>query len=199
MFSVGSSHPLFVSVSDFNNDNRTDIAVVNFGTNSIGILFGNGDGSFHNQITYPTGYDSIPYSLVVADFNNDSKFDIAVANYGTNNIGIFLGSANGLFTSQITYSTFSKSNPSSIAVGDFNNDKHLDIVVTNSGTGNVGIFLNHGNGTFLTQTIYKIGLNAYPQQISVGYFNEDNNLDIVVVDSKNAHVHIINGTGDGTF
>ena len=154
IFSLGSSHPLFITAGDFNNDNQTDIVVVNYGTNNIGILLGNGDGSFENQITYSTGYDSIPYSLAVGDFNHDNNLDIAVANYGTNNIGIFLGYGNGTFASQQTYTTFPKSNPSSIAVGDFNNDNHLDIVVTNNGTGNIGIFFGYGNGTFQAQTTY---------------------------------------------
>jgi hypothetical protein len=199
LFSLGSSRPLFITVSDFNKDNRTDIIVTNYGTNSIGILLGYGNGSFQDQTTYSTGYDSIPYSLVVADFNEDNRMDIAVANYGTNNIGIFLGYDNGTFSSQNTYTTLPKSNPYSIAIGDFNNDNHLDIVVSNSGTGNIGIFLGYGNGTFLAQTTYSTGTNSYPQYITLGDFKKDNELDIVIVDSKNNQVHVLPGYGNGTF
>ena len=39
--------------------------------------------------------------------------------------------------SQTTYSTGSGSGPSSVAVGDFNNDQRLDIVVANHGTSRV--------------------------------------------------------------
>jgi hypothetical protein len=199
LISLGSSHPLFVTVTDFNNDHRTDIAVVNYGTNDIGILLGYGNGYFQNQTTYFTGYDSIPYSLAVGDFNKDNQLDIAVANYGTNNVGIFFGYVNGTFSSQQNYTTTANSTPSSIAIGDFNNDNLLDIVVANNGTGNIGLFLGQDNGTFLPQTTYPIGSKAYPQYITVGDLNKDNELDIVIVDSQNDQVHVLLGYGNGSF
>jgi hypothetical protein len=199
LFSLNSSHPLFIATGDFNNDNQTDIAIVNYGTNNIGILLGNGDGSFENQITYFTNYDSIPYSLAIGDFNHDNNLDIAIANYGTNNVGILLGHGNGSFSSLQTYTTSPKSNPSSIVVRDFNNDNHLDIVVTNNGTGTLGIFFGYGNGTFQAQTIYMISSNSHPQYITVGDFNKDKQLDIVIIDSTNDEIYILLGNGTGTF
>ena len=197
--SLSSSHPLFITTGDFNNDSQTDIAIVNYGTNTIGILLGNGDGSFENPITYFTDYDSIPYSLAIGDFNHDNNLDIAIANYGTNNVGILLGYGNGNFSDLQTYTTLPKSNPSSIVVSDFNNDNHLDIVVTNNGTGTVGIFLGNGNGTFQAQTIYTISPNSHPQYITAGDFNKDSQLDIVIVDSTNDEIYILLGNGTGTF
>ncbi|CAF1549090.1 unnamed protein product, partial [Rotaria sp. Silwood1] len=37
------------------------------------------------------------------------------------------------------------SSPWSVAIGDFNNDTILDIVVANLGSDNVGVFLGRGN------------------------------------------------------
>ncbi|CAF2552884.1 unnamed protein product [Rotaria sp. Silwood2] len=198
-FSTGSSHPFFIKTGDFNNDNRSDIVIANHGTNSIGVYLGRGDGSFQTEKRFFTGYDSVPYSIDVNDFNNDNNLDIVVANYGTNNIGIFLGRGNGDFESQMTYSTNMNSNPTSVAVGDFNNDNHLDIVVANNGTGNLGIFFGFGNGTFAKQTIYSLGSNSYPQYVAVGDFNGDQELDIAIVTSNNDQIQIILGSGNGTF
>ena len=197
--SLGSSRPIFITTGDFNNDHQVDIAVVNDGTHSIGILLGYGNVSFQNYQTYSTGYDSFPSSLVVGDLNNDSHSDIAVANYGTDTIGIFFGIGNGSFQHQRTYSTLAGSNPSSIAIGDFNNDQHLDIVVSNNGTGNLGIFFGFGNGTFQQQQTYEIGSKSYPQYVNVGDLNGDHQLDIVAVDSINNQIHIIPGFGNGSF
>jgi hypothetical protein len=162
-FSTGSSRPVSLAVGDLNNDHWLDIVVANNGTNNVGVLFGYDNGSFGSQTTYSTGYDSLPYFVNIADFNNDHYLDIVVANYGTDNIGVFLGYGNGSFTTQTTYSTSPGSNPYSIAVNDFNNDGHLDIAVANSGTNNVGIFLGYGNGSFVSQTTYSIspGFNHY--------------------------------------
>ena len=117
-FSTGSSRPRWIAVGDFNNDKQLDIAVVNYGTNDIGILLGDGNGSFANPITFSTGFDSVPYSLAVADLNNDDKLDIVVANYGTNNVGVLLGHGNGTFTNQTIFNTGINSHPYSIAIND---------------------------------------------------------------------------------
>jgi hypothetical protein len=197
--STGSSRPLFIITSDFNDDNRSDIAVANDGTNSVSIFLGYGDGSFQLQTTYATGYDSLPHALGVGDFNNDNRIDIAVANIGTDNIGILLGYGNGNFANQQTYTTTHGSNPSSITVGDFNNDDQLDIAVANNGTGNIGVLLGFGNGTFAAQRTYFINSNAHPQYITIGDFNGDNQSDIVIVDSTNDEMYIILGYDNGTF
>ena len=42
---VGST-PWWIAVGDFNDDNVLDMVSANKGTNSIGILLGNGNGSF---------------------------------------------------------------------------------------------------------------------------------------------------------
>ncbi|CAF3792437.1 unnamed protein product [Rotaria sp. Silwood1] len=191
VFSLNSSRPFFITIGDFNNDNRTDIAAANYGTNTLGIILGNGNGSFQHQITYSTGYDSLPYALVVGDFNKDNRLDIAVANYGTDNIGIFLGYGNGTFKNQKTYTTNLNSNPTSIAVGDFNNDNYLDIIVTHYGTGQIGIFFGYEDGIFAAQTMFSISSNCHPYYISVGDFDKDNRLDVVVADPENDQVHIL--------
>lgn len=198
-FSLGSAHPLFITTGDFNRDNRMDIVVANYGTNTISILLGYGNGYFQDQITYFTGYDSILYSLAIGDFNGDDHLDIATANYGTDTIGILLGYGNGTFKNQQTYTTLPKSNPSSVAVGDFNNDNHLDVVISNNGTSNVGIFLGHGNGTFFPQVTFPIGFKSHPQHITVGDFNKDKQLDIAIVDSANDQIHILLGYGNASF
>ena len=53
-------------------------------------LFGNGDGTFANQVDYDMGPGATPSSLVVADFNLDGKPDLAVAE-DPNSIVILLG------------------------------------------------------------------------------------------------------------
>ncbi|CAF1431265.1 unnamed protein product [Rotaria sordida] len=199
VLSTGSSRPLFINVGDFNNDNQSDIIIANYDTDSVSIFLGYDNGSFQNQKSYFTGYDSSPRSLAVGDFNKDNHLDIAIANYGTNNIGILFGYSNGSFSSQQIYTTNQNSNPISIAIGDFNNDNNLDIVVANYGIGNVGVFLNYNNGTFTPQITYSIGTNSRLQHVTVGDINNDNALDIIIVDSNNDQIHVFPGYGNGTF
>jgi hypothetical protein len=199
-YSTGSgSGPFFVAVGDFNNDNRLDIVVANTGTNNLGVFLGYGNGSFFSQATYSTDPGSVPYSVALGDFNNDSRLDIVVANNGANNVGVFLGYGDGTFSTQVTYSTESGSGPSSVAVGDFNNDNRLDIVVANTGTNNLGVFLGYGNGSFFSQATYSTGSGSEPDAISVGDFDNDNRLDIVVGNYGTGNIGVFLGYGNSSF
>jgi hypothetical protein len=75
IFSTGSYRPWFITIADFNKDNQSDIVIVFYATDNIGIMLGNGNGYFQNPIIYSTDYDSFPHSLVVADFNKDNKLE----------------------------------------------------------------------------------------------------------------------------
>ncbi|CAF2194180.1 unnamed protein product [Rotaria magnacalcarata] len=88
--SIRISRPIVISISDLNNDALLGIVGINCRTHSISIPHGYENGKFSSAATYWTGYDSFPSSVVIADFNNDNYLDLAVTNYGTDNIGIFL-------------------------------------------------------------------------------------------------------------
>ncbi|CAF4762080.1 unnamed protein product, partial [Rotaria magnacalcarata] len=57
-----------------------------------------------------------------------------IANFGTDNVGVFLGYAYGIFSNQTIFSTGHHSRPYSVVAGYFNNDSYLDIAVANYGT-----------------------------------------------------------------
>jgi hypothetical protein len=199
-YSTGNrSDPISVIVGDFNNDGRLDIAVANSGTDNIGLIFGNGDGTFSNQTTYPTGSGSRPYSIAIGDFNNDNQLDIAIANQGSNGFGVFLGRGNGTFFNQLNYFIGDGSLPVSIAVGDFNNDGRLDIIITGTGTDNVGVFLGYVSESFLSTPAYSIGLFSRPTSIAVGDFDNDNLLDVVIANNGTDNIMVLFGSGYGTF
>ena len=85
-----------------------------------------------------------------------------------------------------TYSTGSR--PAGVAVVDINGDSKPDIVVTNTGSHNIGVLLNTGSGTFSAQTTYSTG--ACPNNVAVVDVNNDSKPDIIVVNvnSNNAGV-----------
>jgi hypothetical protein len=91
------------------------------------------------------------------------------------------------------------SGPTAVAVGDFNKDGHLDVVVTNSGNNNVGVLLGKGDGTFQAPVITSVACN--PSWVTVGDFNGDGIPDIAVVAPGcfTTVVDVLLGNGDGTF
>jgi hypothetical protein len=54
---------------------------------------------------------------------------------------------------QVEYSN----DPLSVAVGDSNNDIHLDIVVVNGRNNSISIFLGYGSDSFANQMPYSTG------------------------------------------
>ncbi|UJR18376.1 hypothetical protein I4U23_005280 [Adineta vaga] len=106
--------PYSVTVGDFNNDNRLDIAMANYFSDNVGVRLGYGNGTFAGQKTFTTGAG--PWSVAVGDFNNDNRSDIAVANYNGFNVGVLTGDGDGAFPNQTTYSTGVSSFPNAIAV-----------------------------------------------------------------------------------
>jgi hypothetical protein len=78
--------------------------------------------------------------VISADFNNDKKLDLAVANAGDNTVSVMLGNGNGIFQNQTLYLTGTA--PTSVISGDLNNHNKPDLFVTNSGSGDLSVLLN---------------------------------------------------------
>ncbi len=115
----------------------------------------------------------------MGNFNEDGYLDIVVANSGTDNIGVLIKSRNGTFAPQVTHSTGVGCCPYSVAVGDVNNDTHLDIVVANYTKNSIGTLFGYGNGSFASPIITSLG-SSCSLSLVVGYLNNDRVLDIAV-------------------
>src|SRR5690606_11401811 len=77
-----------IDVGDFNGDGWPDVAVACHATTLVAVLLNDGSGSLLPAVTYSMGSSSRPHSLAIGDYNQDGNADIAVANYGINNVGI---------------------------------------------------------------------------------------------------------------
>jgi hypothetical protein len=140
---------------------------------------------------YPTGDGSAPYSVAVADFNNDQHLDIVVTNSETDNIAILLGYGDGKFESGVTHSTGARSRPYIATISDFNHDNISDIAIANSGTSNIFLLYGYGNGTFGNDTSYSLGYGYNPYSIAVTDLNGDGWIDIVIACYDTDHVETL--------
>jgi hypothetical protein len=191
-----------------------DLIVVNEAFDQIGIavLLGNGDGTFQSPTLIAT--PSTPTAVVVGDFNGDGKPDIAVSLFGGSGqnggnlqtLGVLLGHGDGTFGDPVLYQSLN--NPYNIAVGDFNNDGKLDLVVRSPDA--LALSLGNGDGTFqpgyvilaepstlLSVTPPGPVLNGLVSFV-IGDFNEDGNLDVAAAEDGE-RLDVLLGTGTGTF
>ena len=87
-YTVGSL-PSWVSVGDFNNDGKADLAVTSETDGIVSVLLRNAANTgFDAKTDYVPG--STPQSLSLGDFNNDGKLDLATANIRANTVSVLL-------------------------------------------------------------------------------------------------------------
>ena len=185
-----------VIVCDIDRDNHSDLIVTNYGTNSIGILLGYGNGTFDKQRIFSTGPNSHPSSIAIGDFNKDDQIDVVVTNSGTQNINMLLGDGKGMFALQSNDATMFNFTPYTVAAGDLNNDGQSEIVVAYSDADSVDIYAVYDRGMLSDQTTYFTGEG--PVSVAVGDFNLDTHLDIVTVSNGNS-IELFLGYGNGSF
>ncbi len=202
-----------VAMADVNGDGIPDLIVVNLNQSDggevggVGVLLGNGDGTFQPSVTYTSGGFS-PYSVAVGDVNHDGKPDIVVANFFVDDytyvgaVSVLLGNGDGTFQAPVSYSSDGYG-ATSVALGDVNGDGNPDLVVANS-DGSVSVLLGNGDSTFQAAVNYDTA-GSELASTAIGDVNGDGYPDLVVANAcqgkgcDNGTVSVLMGNGDGTF
>jgi hypothetical protein len=138
--------PSSVAVGDFNRDGKLDMAVSDVFGRGVGVLLGNGDGSFQQPLNPDLGGPPVDRlgSVAVGDFNGDGRPDLAVKPYD-GSIRVLRGIGDGTFLNAQDFSAGSSGG--FVAVADLNGDGKPDLAV-NAFDG-VNVLLNQ----FVTTTM----------------------------------------------
>jgi len=183
-YGSGGASASSVAVADLDGDRKPDIVVANHCADSncvngsVGVLLGNGDGTFQAAVSYSSG-GLYTDAVVLGDLNKDGKLDLVVASeyvissVTTGSVGVLLGNGDGTFQAAVITSTPTPlGGIRSLAMADFDGDGKLDLAV---GAGNV-LLLGNGDGTFQTPIV----LGAGGPGIAAGDFNLDGKPDLAV-------------------
>jgi hypothetical protein len=186
------------SVGDFNLDGKSDLVVLRAGVPSTFlVLLGDGLGGFTQASTIPSGSDSYPPLVVVADFNLDSRPDIATVQpyVAQGAVRVFFGNGAGGFVPSSS-SIAVGSSMTALVTGDFNNDRKPDVVCASQSGRTVKVLLGDGVGSFVARS--PVAAGPYPNGLVTGDFNRDGNLDIAVASpTTDGGVTILLGDGLG--
>ncbi len=172
---------LSIEVADLNHDGLLDLITFNqcnvgCSSGGIGVLLGNGDGTFQPAVTYPTGGSGgLQGMAVVADVDGDGKPDIVATTTtptGSGLIGVLLGNGDGTFQPAVIYDS-GGGNPNSIASADLTGHHLADILfvecpINGCGTANeqVGILLHVGSVATKTSAVSSLNPSVFGQTVT---------------------------------
>jgi hypothetical protein len=153
LYDSGAPDANGVTVADVNGDGVPDLLVANRCVSCnggvLGVLLGNGDGTFQPPVTYATG-GTYSVWVSVADLNGDGISDVVVANENLDtaegSVAVLLGKGNGAFDPPVTYGS-GRYAAVGTAIADLNGDRKRDIIVASCGpvggcgTGQIGVLL----------------------------------------------------------
>ncbi len=229
-YGSGGYSPTAVALGDLNGDRILDAVVANqcadgyscpdgyyvcFSSDNcshgaVGVLLGNGDGTFRPAVTYETrGY--LSSSVALGDLNGDGKLDLVVVNqcgavpidsdyncpYAT--VDVMFGNGDGTFGPPLP-SGLSGWMPVSVALGDLNGDGKPEIVVADlcnmpNKCSDEGCTCTAGSVEVPGGT-YDSGAR-FARSVALGDVNRDGNLDVLV--GNDGDVGLLLGNGNGTL
>ncbi len=156
----------------------------------------------YDTAAYPEGI--FPVSSQSADFNGDGVPDLATVSLGgTAWMSVLMGDGTGGYAPPETYELLIES--MDLAVADFDGDKDLDIVTTDTGRSwggfSISLYRNDGTGNFTFGGSFTIG-NTGPSGITTADFNGDGWPDVATANDasivcNNTVSVLLNTTGNG--
>lgn len=154
--------------------------------------------NFGSTVHLVTG--TSPTMAALADLNGDGKLDLAVVNYASTTVSVFLNAtaANATTPSFAAKKDFpTGSGPRYVAVGDFNGDGKPDLAVANQIATTVGVLINT-TPTGATSPSFAAGVEfttgSGVPSVVVGDFNGDGKPDLAVGNSSSGTISVLLNT-----
>ncbi len=181
-----------IAVKDLDGDGRSDMVVVNSGSNTVSFIKNTTAGgvlAFVAPITSPINNYSV--GVAIEDLNGDGKPDVVITNFNANTISLFKNTSSGgtlSFAPAITVST--GKNPYNVVIADFDGDGRPDIAVTNENSipAYVSVFPNTSlpGGALVFSSEKKFPAGSMGRGLYAADLDADGKPDLVVASQDGA-------------
>ena len=184
-----------LTLADLDRDHVLDAVVVN--STDVSILYGRGDGSFEPEQRLPTGYAG---GVTAGDLDGSGSLDLAVTRTDVDSVALFYGQAGRAFSAgpQLPVGRV----PTAVRIADLDRAGGLDLVVSNSNSGNMSVLLSDGAGGFLPQVRYAIRTSSTlgdALAFDLVDADLDGDVDLAFTSTFESTVSLFVGRGNGTF
>src|ERR1051326_7352541 len=196
-FTVGSQPGAIIS-ADFNGDGARDLAVGNFGSDTVSILINAGNGSFLPAVNYAGGNN--PQTLQAVDVDGDGDLDLVYVNSGfttDHSFCLLRNNGNGTFAPRVI--TDIEQQSWRIACARLDADADIDVAAVRGSAPNleIVIYSNNGNGVF--SFVRSIAANIFVRSIVAADIDRDGDADLITASQTPNLLSIFRNNGNATF
>jgi hypothetical protein len=181
---------------DLNNDEFSDLAVVNEDSDDIRVLFNDGSGGFDPFIVIGMPNGQGPSTNDGTDFNHDGLIDLAIGSTYSDNVSVMSGNATTIFDSEVNYQT--GIGVRGLTIADLNGDGWDDIATANRAASTVSILMNDGSGVFEPPVNIDTGFDGETSIASTD-LNDDGYIDLLVTTHNSNNLVSLLNDGLGNF
>ena len=185
---------------DYDNDGHLDIYIMKRGSN---ILYRNNGNNTFTDVTDTAGVGNAGagWDGAFLDYDNDGDMDLFMVNHIHEPSALYRNNGDGTFSDVNREAGLTEiRHRDGCAIGDYNNDGYLDILVVTYHEENL-LYRNNGDGTF-TESSATAGLHELTggeRAIFVDYDN-DGYLDLYLTNHQGSGPDVLyRNNGDGTF
>lgn len=201
-YPVGDS-PQAMAAGDLDGDGYADLVTANCLSHNVSVLLntgrggveepGNADagidagaGVFKPHATYAVGICPRGVAIANPDLDGQNGPDLVTANNASDDVSVLLGNGDGTFGSATHYPTTTETDadgnlvetdPSGVAVEDFDADGRQDVAVSNDESDDVGVLTGDGSGGL--DTVENFTVNNRPYDVVAADFDPPGKPDVI--------------------